>query len=482
MVRRLGARRIRRKLILLHTFFSLFLAAVLLLALRPAIRAVVASAEEHAAHVALALATQSPNPIRHRDFEGVTIRSGSAAELSLSDNIAAAARASGRPVVIDDGDGWPALLQWSEAHRRFFIATGRAEDPRDAMTRVYTLVVLSLLAFYFLIALALELLVLPRNVWRPIARLREADAAVQMGRRDGELIHESDMPRDELGEIMRSRNESIRKLREHEAALANALEQLEIVASDLKRKNHLLEAVQRNMAGQERLTSLGMMSAGLAHELNTPLAVLKGAVEQLAENPEKGVDRARADLMLRTVNRLERLSENLLDFARVRPHAMARVELRTVIEDAWELVRLDREATNVAFENRVTSECVIAGDADRLGQVFVNILRNATDAVEGEGSIVVEAARAVRNDSEWVSVHVIDSGPGVDLAMITQLFEPFTTTRLDARGAGLGLAVADSIVREHGGVILVSNAPGGGADFEIMFPIHPSANTPEASA
>src|SRR5690606_36800746 len=94
------------------------------------------------------------------------------------------------------------------------------------------------------------------------------------------------MPSVELGEIMRSRNESIVRLRRQEAMLNDALERLETVAVELKRKNHLLETARRNLADQDRLASLGMMSAGIAHELNTPLAVLKGQVEGIAADPE----------------------------------------------------------------------------------------------------------------------------------------------------------------------------------------------------
>ncbi|RMH27068.1 MAG: hypothetical protein D6693_06040 [Planctomycetota bacterium] len=407
---RRGAWRIRRKLILLHTLFSLALGAALLLTLRPAVRGVVLAAQRHGAEAA---------------------RLG---EPSADDPIA-----------------------------------------EEEIARLYALVIGLLLAGYALIALALEVFILPRNVWRPIARLREADAAVRVGDHANELIPEADMPRDELGEIMRSRNESIRLLREHEAALARALEQLEVVASDLKRKNHLLEAVTRNMADQERLVGLGLMSAGLAHELNTPLAVLKGGIEEIAEAPGRAVDPQRARLLSRTVARLERLSENLLDFARVRPLERRPVCVRQVADAAWELVRADREAPRVTFENRLAPEAVAPADPDRLGQVFVNILRNAVDAMEGAGAIVITGRRVEREGRGWLTIEIADTGPGIAPEVLPTLFEPFITTRLDARGTGLGLAVSEGIVREHGGVILARNGPGG-AVFEIMLPLDPPAD------
>lgn len=474
-LRRFGAWRIRRKLMALHTVFSIALAFILLLALRPAIRSVVQDAEEHACRAAIELVAAT-NAAPPASLDGMNVRLGSAGELGLSDSEAERIRAAREPVRVTGAGGWPTLAAWLPDRAAFISVSGKAASARDEMLRLYTLTVVALLVVYFLIALALEVFVLPKNVWRPIARLREADAAVQEGRRDVELIPETEMPRDELGEIMRSRNDSIRKLREHEDALAHALDQLELVANDLKRKNHLLESVQRNMADQDRLVSLGMMSAGLAHEMNTPLAVLKGAVEQIAENPGAGVQASRAHLLLRTVNRLERLSENLLDFARVRPHAVAPIDLRRLLDEAWELVRLDREAEEVEFVNDVAPEFEIHGDADRLSQVFVNILRNAADAIDGGGRIHATAERSTREGADWASIHIVDSGPGVDPAILPRLFEPFTTTRLDARGTGLGLAVAEGIVREHGGVILANNTPDGGADFEIMLPVRPPAS------
>lgn len=470
---RLGVQRIRRKLFALHTFFSIVLAMVLLLALRPAVRSVVMSAAEQTSRAVIEMARTSPIPPMpgKRTIEGVILSIGAQSEVGLTDDEAVLVRAQFAPRVISSGRAAPVVAAWNETAGVYMLATGRADHARRAMLRLYAMVVMALLAVYVLIALALEVFILPKNVWRPIARLREADAAVQGSRREEELIPEEDMPRDELGEIMRSRNESIRKLREHEHALAQALEQLESVANDLKRKNHLLESVSRNLDDQDRLLSLGMMSAGLAHEMNTPLAVLKGAIEEIVEKPGKGVEPVRAALLARIVHRLERLSESLLDFARVHPHTVAPVVLRDVIEEAWELVRLDRETAWVEFVNTTPQECVIAGDADRLGQVFVNILRNAADVVEGAGRISVSAARAIRDGAEWISIHIIDSGPGVPPELLPRLFEPFTTTRLDAHGTGLGLAVAEGIVREHGGVILATNAPAGGADFEIMLPV-----------
>lgn len=482
----LAGMRIRKKLIVLHTVFSIGLAVILLLALRPAIREVVRKAELTEAVVAMELFDSGS--LEHRDvsIEGLSVRIGAQAAVGLSDAEARRARAaSGGSVVVGEAEGGsPRLVRWDEPAGEFIVVEARLPSARKAVVKLYLLLTAALLGVYFLIALLLEVFVLPRQVYEPIARLLRADLAVQAGDIEREIIPERAIPADELGEIMRSRNESVLKLRRQEKALARALDQLEIVAMELKRKNHLLETARQNLADQDRLASLGMMSAGIAHELNTPLAVLKGQVERLADAPRDGVSSEQAALMLRVVRRLERLSESLLDFARVRPPAQERVEVRPLIEDAWTLVRLDRDAAAVTFINDVDQAREVIGDPDRLGQVFVNLLRNAVDAGAAagrrDGTIRVSTDESVRDGAAWMSITVADDGPGIDPAVLPRLFEPFTTTRLDSRGTGLGLAVAEGIIREHGGVILARNAaPAGsraseeraGAVFEVMLPV-----------
>ena len=124
------------------------------------------------------------------------------------------------------------------------------------------------------------------------------------------------------------------------------------------------------------------------------------------------------------------------------------------------------------------------GDADRFTQVFVNLLRNAVDAIGGDGSIVVCAEREQREGGSWVCLTVTDSGPGIDPGALARVFEPFATTRLDARGTGLGLAVSEGIVREHGGVLVARNSQDAaeGAVFEVLLPDGRRSHDPAGSA
>lgn len=465
--------RIRTKLILLHTGFSLALAVALLLALQQPISDMMYEAEAMEAKLALELAERDTERLDALGISEITISRGTAERFGLDPTQAELARSNPGTLILRHGLTGPMVAaRWLPGEELFLAAEVRLVEARAAINRLYALVTLALLAVYGLIALTLEAFVLPRQVYRPIEVLRAADEAVQTGRRSEEIIPDALIPADEIGEIMRSRNESISKLRSQELQIEQALHELETAAGELKRKNHLLETAKQNIADQDRLASLGMMSAGIAHELNTPLAVLKGCVEELVESEGHSVSAERAALMLRVVNRLEALSESLLGFARVRPPAMKDVRLAEVAEEAWTLVALDRNAAGIEMRMAVDSARRVVGDPDRLTQVLVNILRNAVDALEGRGLITVTDELTHREGRGWVSILVADTGPGIDPAVLPRLFEPFQSTRLDARGTGLGLAVADGIVREHGGVLLARNAvpPSTGAIFEIMLP------------
>jgi len=485
----LAGMRIRKKLMFLHTVFSLGLAAILLVAMRPAIAEVVREAELAEARIVLEtlFARAAGNDGREivssmRRREHIDLGVGSAKELELHPADARAARrASPSPVAqrASRGRGAALMALTTSEGTIFYRAEVRNPDARRAVWRLYALLIVALLAVYGLVALALEVFVLPQHVYGPIRRMLHAEQAVREGRPDEELIPEQAIPADELGEIMRSRNESIKQLRSHERALAEAFDRIEQVATDLKKKNHLLERARQNLADADRLASLGMMSAGLAHELNTPLSVLKGIVERIERDPQTGVAPDQAALMLRVVHRLERLSEGLLDFARVRPPESVPSSLPELVAESITLVRLDREPADVEIENRVPEGLVVVCDADRIMQVLVNLIRNAVDAVRDRGSeeraepgrVVIEAESLRRDGAAWVSLTVTDNGPGIPPEVLPTVFEPFVTTRLDASGTGLGLAVAEGIVREHGGVMLVRNNPEeAGAVFEVLLP------------
>lgn len=484
----LASMRIRKKLIFLHTIFSILLTSVLLISVRPAVNRAVSEAESAISVRAVAAMTESPGEIPGAIADLVVVVRGTAHELGFSQRVVrrlaesdgSPARVPGlasrtwRGVIVDPGDG-------SELQ---IVAVGtRLDSARRAAMGVYLLIIIALLAVYALIAVSLEVFVLPRHVYGPIRLLLDADRAVQRGESESELVDERAIPADELGEIMRSRNDAIRGIRRQETALACALDELETVAADLKRKNHLLENAKRNLEGADRLMSLGMMSAGIAHELNTPLAVAKGLVERLVDSSDHSLSASQAALLGRVIGRLEKLSDGLLDFARAREPAYEDSSLAEIVDEAVTLVRLDRGAGEISIGHTIDAEFRIECDADRMVQVFVNLIRNAVDAIRGAGPpqsahagehekrITIGAQTESRDDESWVTIRVADTGPGIDPEMLSTLFEPFVSSRLDSKGTGLGLAVAEGIVREHAGTVIARNRrEGPGAVFEIVLP------------
>ena len=470
--------KIRKKMIVLHTSFSLALGVLLLVALSPAMGKMVDGAEQDQAELVL----RSIGAVV-ADQDSIQMRTGDGSEIGLTESEAARLMESPERLLPLPGDVFGGgVVGYDPLQDRYTEVRTQSMRAREMVRLIYGLVIVTLFAGYAFVAIALEVLVLPQHVYTPIRALLDADDAARSMDSEHEMVPENLISADELGEIMRSRNETVGQLRSHERELAEALTRLEAVAIDLHKKNRLLETARKNLEGADRLASLGMMSAGIAHELNTPLSVVKGLVGQL--NERGSLNDSEVKLLSRVVGRIETLSEGLLDFARVRTPRLEPTKLHSVIEDAWMLIKLDRQSVlpgqRLEFVNELDQGFEIDCDAGRMVQVFVNLIRNAVHALRGVedqiGQITVSMTHEDRDDGRWVVVSVLDNGPGIDPSMIDSLFDPFVSTRLDAQGTGLGLAVADGIVREHGGVVVPSNierldAGQGGAKFEVHLPM-----------
>ena len=334
---------------------------------------------------------------------------------------------------------------------------------RQALTLIRTAMFVVLGVIYILAVLLLELVIMPLYVYRPLRAMLDADYSVMTGDRGREIIPSELIPGDEIGQIMRSRNSTVEQLRAREEELEAALKRL--------------EHAKQSLADQDRLASLGLLSAGVAHELNTPLAVLQGSIEKLLETVNTPSAQQRLLRMQRVATRLRSISEGLLDFARVRKQRMEVVAARPLVDEAWSLLALDEKSGAAAFENAVPAGCRLTGNPDRLIQVFVNLLRNALQAIPAAGGqIRVTATPYAATGGRWWAIAVEDNGPGIPEEVLPDIFEAFITTRLDSRGTGLGLTVSEGIIQQHGGTIHAANKAGGGAHIEIRLP--EAAETP----
>jgi two-component system sensor histidine kinase PilS (NtrC family) len=220
------------------------------------------------------------------------------------------------------------------------------------------------------------------------------------------------------------------------------------------------------------------LSASLAHEIKNPLASIRSSVEQLGRRAGGGDDeRLLADLVLRESDRLSRLLNEFLEFARVRVAMSKPVDLAQAAGAAVEIVR-QHPACTPETEIRVTGgRPTIEGDEDLLHRILVNLVLNAVQAANGAVRIVVEVRDAARGELPPVVdlhpaalIRVTDDGPGIPAELRERLFTPFVTGR--AGGSGLGLAVVHRAVQAHRGVILVDSGPGRGTVFTILLPAH----------
>ncbi len=468
--RRFSDLRLRPKLMVLHNLFFLILTLAVYFSLIPLVEErLAATRTREVTLIWNTFSTLTPES-GEEELRAYELRSGTGAEFGLPDGAQMwMVKYPGRIWQRDArSDTIYKLVQGSEA--RFYRLTLPLDFYDGILASIKVAMFAVLGVCYILAVLLLELVIMPKHVYQPIRLFLEADAATRHGDREAEIVPEALIPGDEIGQIMRSRNDTVEALRMQEDVLEEALRRLESTAKDLRAKNEQLETAKRNLEAQDRLASLGLLSAGVAHEMNTPLAVLHGSIEKLIETVRDGGAQARLQRMVRVTERLRKISAGLLDFARVRTRETAAVAVRPLIDEAWQLVAIDEKASEIAFENEVDGTAAVVANADRLVQVFVNLLRNALNAAPAGGQVRVTAVDSSLGERKAIGIRVEDNGPGIPPDVLPDIFEAFVSTRLDDRGTGLGLTVAEGIVHQHGGTITASNCAPGGARLEVTLP------------
>ena len=236
-----------------------------------------------------------------------------------------------------------------------------------------------------------------------------------------------------------------------------------------ERTRELTEAQERYLH-VEKLSAVGRLSASIAHEFSTPLqsvtTVLKGIGEySTLQQDEKKL----LDLAFQECRRMKILLTNLQDFHRPSAGKFEPVDLHTLIDSLLLLLKKDLQARKIEVVKEYAAGVpAVDAVADRLKQVFLNLLNNAADACEGGGIITISTEVI---DREQVVVHVRDKGAGIDPAHLGRIFEPFFSTKKGNKGTGLGLSVCYSIVQNHQGEIRVESDPGKGSTFTVLLPI-----------
>ena len=234
--------------------------------------------------------------------------------------------------------------------------------------------------------------------------------------------------------------------------------------------------LERRLVQADKLSSIGLLAAGVAHEVNTPLAVISTYAQMLAKQISGDLEKAPLlEKIARQTFRASEIVNSLLNFSRTSPTEFVSVDLNKVVNETLTLV--EHQLAKSRIEVKLSLDPAlprIKGNPGKLQQVFLNLFLNARDAMENGGTLAV---RSAEHDG-LVRITVADSGAGIAQENLTRIFDPFFTTKAAKKGTGLGLSVSYGIVREHGGEIEVDSQPGAGTRFELSFPTAAAVKQP----
>jgi two-component system NtrC family sensor kinase len=306
---------------------------------------------------------------------------------------------------------------------------------------------------------------------RPIRVLADGARRLASGGRHAAI---SVSGHDEIATLAEEFNIMAERLREREDEVHSLNRTLEEKiarrTAELEEKGKQLLAAERELARAERLAEVGLLAAGVAHEINNPVAIIRGNAELLQMAlPEAADAQDEVGVILRQTTRIERIVGQLRSFSRSRGSRPGPVELAPLLDDILEQIGHQASLAGVTIERRDHPGICLRADADQLRQVFTNLVLNALQAMQGQGTLTIETAADRAGDC--CRIGILDTATGLPDDAAERLFTPFYTTK--PQGTGLGLSVSYGIVREHGGQIEAANRRDGpGAVFTVTLPLH----------
>ncbi|MBF0329391.1 MAG: HAMP domain-containing protein [Nitrospirae bacterium] len=311
-------------------------------------------------------------------------------------------------------------------------------------------------------------LILYKVVTKPISMLAEGMEKLSGGNMDYRIEMKND---DEIGSLANSFNNMAEELRLYKMKMENWTKRLEEevqknTAERLKAHDSLLNA--------EKLASLGRMSAGVAHELNSPLTGIVTFAHLMLRRipPENKQDIEDMNIIIDQAERCSKIVRGLLGFSRKTASEKVAVNVNMLIENTLLIMRNQAKFHNIVFDMQLGDSLpLLHVDPSQLQQVFVNLLINAADAMEEKGKVTIKSRVYESSAGKFVELEFSDTGPGISEEVQKRLFEPFLTTKPVGKGTGLGLAVSYGIIKKHGGQIFAESKQGQGADFFIRLPL-----------
>jgi PAS domain S-box-containing protein len=266
--------------------------------------------------------------------------------------------------------------------------------------------------------------------------------------------------RDASGRTMRA---SASRFFDADSKLAGVIVSLRDITTEKKFEHQLVQS--------ERLAAMGAMIGGVAHELNNPLTSILGVSELLQDSQTTESARKQIAILQQQARRAAEIVHNLTYFASPPAPGKTRVNVADVVERTLNLHAYSLRKNNITVDfMREPSLPYVQGDPHQLMQVFLNLVMNAEQAIrEARDRGTIRIRTGNNGSAVWVSI--LDDGRGIPADIVSNIFDPFYTTKRPGRGTGLGLSICKSVVKEHNGTVEAANAPGGGAVFTVTLPV-----------
>ncbi|MEL7124698.1 MAG: cache domain-containing protein [Pseudomonadota bacterium] len=347
------------------------------------------------------------------------------------------------------------------------LYVGFLEEPFTVAKRNAFLAILGAFLAVLLLSAPVFLKV-AKGIFAPLERMTHTMFLVRRGNLSARNGHGGGTG--EIGEVAGHLDDLLDQVQERDEELNVRVAQR---TAELQSANEKLEETFRQLVMSEKLASIGEITAGVAHEINNPVAVIQGNMDVIRDS--LGEDSAKVGTELRLVDRqiarIQTIVGKLLKFAR--PGEFADLEqtvpVGPVITDCLVLVNHVISHGEIEVETRLAAQTPVRIDPGELQQVLINLIMNAVQAMGARGVLTLETAEVAQNGVAGVQITVADTGPGIAAGEIDDVFAPFYTTK-QADGTGLGLSISQTLIQRAGGLIKARNREQGGASFDIWLP------------
>ena len=344
------------------------------------------------------------------------------------------------------------------------LYVGMLEKPYiDTTKRV--MFTFTLLAFIFVIFLLVILYFATSRITNPLQKMVIATQEIARG----DLSHKVEVDsRDEIGYLADSFNQMTSNLK---TANQKLIEWGKTLEKKVEERTKELREMQAHLVQSEKLASLGKLAAGIAHEINNPLGgILIYSHLLIEDTSKKSPHYENLKKIVKETSRCKDIVKGLLEFARPKEPEVSRIDLNDVVDRSLAIVEKQALFQNIKIKKAYTPDLPkITADGSQLQQVFMNIIINAAEAMDGKG--ILSLSTSLDTDGETIEAKISDTGHGINEEDKKRLFEPFFSTKEVGKGTGLGLAISYSIIQIHKGTIDVESEEGKGSTFTVRLPV-----------